>query len=221
MTCFESSRSSGRGFDSGGDEGGELGDEFDPDAEFEGYETVVLNDPATERSLPCVVENEVDVDGQKYLVCSPQEDVVAFAVEKDDELVCVEGEEKINALFETARAVMEEQHIKLKRSAYVMTADDADALILNGEDDDDDEDEDEDEEDVGDGEDFDDDDADEDDVEIIGEFCHEGNYFLVVRPEAAILIVARRTDDGLFVPEDDELERVTPAIEARLEMLEE
>lgn len=215
ICCFDSAGSGERGFLPGeddNDEDDDLDDDFDPDNEFAEYETVVLTDPATDRSLPCIVENEVDVEGQNYLVCSPQEDVVAFAFEENEELVCVEGDDDVTALFETARAVMEEQHIKLKRSAFVMTADDTDYRILTGEEDDEEEEED--------GE-FGDDDVHEDDVEVIGEFCHDGNYFLVVRPETPILLVARRTKDGLLVPDDDELERITPAIEARLEELDE
>lgn len=211
-----------------GEGGGDPDRSFDPDDEFAGYESVELVDGPTGRTLACVVEHEVDVGAVRYAVCAPKDDVVAFAFEKDEELVCVEDEAEVDRLFPAAAAVMGEQRVELKRTAFVLTADDTDArIVMNGGGE---EEEDDDEDDVLDADEEDDDhliDDDDDgdydegeDVEVLGEFCHDGSYYLVVRPEGPVLLIARRTDGGLVVADDEELDRVTPEIEAQLAALE-
>lgn len=225
VVCFDVG--AGRDGDRYGDDGDD-GD-YDPEEEFAGFESVVLTDRETARTLGCVVEHEVDVGGVAYLVCAPKDDVVSFATEQDDVLVCIEDEEQQEALFATARAVMAEQRVKLKHSAFVLTMDETDAMILERsglreDDDEDDEDDDDDEEEYGQAGDVDsEEDGDGEDVEVVGEFCHDGRYYLVVRPDNPVLLVARRTgetDADLVVPDDDELDRITPAIEAHLEALD-
>jgi Protein of unknown function (DUF3727) len=226
LRCFTDS--------SGGNGGGDDDDddfEFDPNSdENDEYERVELSDPNTGRTLSCVVENSVAIDDVTYYVCCPEDDVVTFASERgEDGLVEIQDEEIADDMFASAAAVMSEDHIVLKRTAFLITADDSDAEIMDGEDEDDDEDYGDDDDDVE-GEESDEFGAGEDDdgvesesVVVIGEFCHAGQDYLVVKPEGPILLVARDAPNGkgLVVPDNEELDRVTPLIEARLETLAE
>jgi hypothetical protein len=220
LRCFNDTKR--RGGDS--DDAGDDDYTFDPNSdENDDYETVMLNDPATGRTLSCVVENSVDIGGITYYVCCPEDDVVTFASERgDDGLVGIEDEAIVGAMFATAAAVLSEDHIVLKRTAFLMTADDSDADIMDGEDEEDDEfydDDEADEEEEEFGASDDDEDEGSESVMVIGEFCHAGQDYLVVKPEGPILLVARDSPDGesLVVPDNDELDRVTPLIEEYLE----
>jgi hypothetical protein len=234
VRCFKSTGSGGG--DSGrpgggGDDEGFIGSDPNSD-ENDGYETVVLNDPDTGRTLPCVVEHEVDVMEATYLVCCPQDDVVTFATENgDDGLVCLSDETLIDKLFPTAAAVLAEDNVTLKRTAFLLTVDDSDAAMLGStgfdEDDDDTEDDPEGAEWEGDDDDDDDDDQDEDDsdddsetVSVLGEFRHDDVNYFVIKPEDPVLLVARRTEGKLVVVEEDELDYVSPIIEAQIEELQ-
>jgi hypothetical protein len=233
VRCFKSTGSgggdSGRPGD-GGDDEGILGSDPNSD-ENDGYETVVLNDPDTGRTLPCVVEHEVDVMEATYLVCCPQDDVVTFATENgDDGLVCLSDETLIDKLFATAAAVLAEDHVTLKRTAFLLTVDDSDAVVLGStefdEDDDDSDDDveggewDGDDDEDDDDKDGDDSDDDSETVSVLGEFRHDDVNYFVLKPEDPVLLVARRTEGKLVVVEEDELEYVSPIIEAQIEELE-
>lgn len=241
VTCFQG-KGDGRGGGEGrGDNDGDDGDDgngaFDPNEdENDGFECVTLTDPNTGRTLPCVIEHEVEVGSERYCVCCPTDDVVAFATEDNTMgIVCIEDPDMINSLFPTAAAVLSEDHITLKRTAFVLTMDDTDArLIQDGDLDADDDDEDDDiEEAVGarisrgyEAEDRAALEEDEDDEEsslasILGEFRHGGKDFFVVSPEEPVHLLARRTSGGLVVPEEEELLEVTPKVEAVLESLPE
>jgi Protein of unknown function (DUF3727) len=227
IRCFRTTgggRGDGDSRGNNGDDEGILGGDPNSD-ENDGYQAVVLDDPATGRILPCVVEHEVDVMDATYLVCCPEDDVVTFATENGEEgLVCLSDESLIDQLFPTAAAVLAEDHVTLKRTAYLMTVDDSDAAVLgSGEFDDNDDDDDDEAEDDRDGDEWEggeDDDDDSEAVSVLGEFRHNNINYFVLKPENPVLLVARRSEGKLIVVEEDELEYVSPIIEAQIEELE-
>jgi hypothetical protein len=103
-------------------------DGFDPnqgDLEEE-LPTVSLTDEAG-RSLVCYVEHSVEVDGQAYLLLLPVDSPIEIFAWEDDEDEDAEtlvdlADTQIEEIFETARAVLAEQDLTLKRTAYTLTA---------------------------------------------------------------------------------------------------
>lgn len=87
--------------------------------------TIVLTDD-TGKSLPCTVETKFKVDSTEYLLLQPVDfSVQIFAWQETDdeeetELVDV-TEEEIDLIFSTAQAVLSEQNLSLRRSAYTLT----------------------------------------------------------------------------------------------------
>ncbi|HIK57390.1 MAG TPA: DUF3727 domain-containing protein [Synechococcales cyanobacterium M55_K2018_004] len=89
--------------------------------------TVSLVDEAG-RSLLCYVEHSLEVDGKEYLLLLPVDlPIEIFAWESDNEddeaetLVDL-ADDEIDEVFETAKAVLAEQELTLKRTAYTLTA---------------------------------------------------------------------------------------------------
>ncbi|MCA6597045.1 MAG: DUF3727 domain-containing protein [Pseudanabaena sp. M046S1SP1A06QC] len=87
--------------------------------------TIVLKDE-TGKSLPCTVETKFKVDSTEYLLLQPVDfSVQIFAwqeTDDDDETELVDvTEEEIDLIFSTAQAVLSEQNLTLRRSAYTLT----------------------------------------------------------------------------------------------------
>lgn len=87
-------------------------------------ETVVITDEAG-RTIACSVERYIEVDEQDYVLLLPLDAPVEIFVwqgddDDDEEAVPIEDEE-IDPLFNTAKAVLEEQNLTLKRTAIVLT----------------------------------------------------------------------------------------------------
>jgi hypothetical protein len=87
--------------------------------------TIVLTDE-TGKSLPCTVETKFKVDSTEYLLLQPVDfSVQIFAwqeTDDDDETELVDvTEEEIDLIFSTAQAVLSEQNLTLRRSAYTLT----------------------------------------------------------------------------------------------------
>lgn len=88
--------------------------------------TVNLTDE-TGRSLLCYIEHSLEVDGKEYLLLLPVDspiEIFAWESEEDDEdaetLVDL-AEDDIDEIFDTAKAVLAEQELTLKRTAYTLT----------------------------------------------------------------------------------------------------
>jgi hypothetical protein len=89
--------------------------------------TIVLKDDAG-KSLPCTVETAFKVDSTDYLLLQPVDfPVQIFAwqeteTEDDEETELADvTEEEIDVIFSTAQAVLSEQNLTLRRSAYTLT----------------------------------------------------------------------------------------------------
>lgn len=93
---------------------------------FDEVPTISLKDEAG-RSLLCYVEHTIDVGGQEYLLLLPVDSPIEiFAWESDEEdgdeetLVDLDDDE-INEIFDLAKAVLAEQDLTLKRTAFTLT----------------------------------------------------------------------------------------------------
>ena len=93
--------------------------------DFDDAELVTLTDEAG-RELPCYIERELELDSQTYLLLLPvNAPIEIFAWDEDDditELVSIEEEEEISRIFADAHAVLAEQNLTLKRTAFTMSA---------------------------------------------------------------------------------------------------
>ena len=78
------------------------------------------------RSLECYVEHSLEVDEQEYFLLLPVDSPVEiFAWQTDgdgEEAVLVEDDVTIEKIFSTAQAVLSEQNLVLKNTAYALTA---------------------------------------------------------------------------------------------------
>ena len=93
--------------------------------DFDDAELVTLTDELG-RQLPCYIERELELDGKIYLLLLPENaPIEIFAWDEDDEvteLVSVEDEEEIDRIFADANAVLSEQNLTLKRTAFTLSA---------------------------------------------------------------------------------------------------
>jgi Protein of unknown function (DUF3727)/Protein of unknown function (DUF1292) len=93
--------------------------------DFDDAELVTLKDELG-RELPCYIERELELDGSTYLLLLPENaPIEIFAWDEDDditELVSVEEEEEIDRIFADAHAVLSEQNLALKRTAFTLSA---------------------------------------------------------------------------------------------------
>jgi len=87
--------------------------------------TITLTDE-TGKKLPCNIEATIAVDDVDYFLLQPIDNSVQiFAWEQgedEDEEVLVDiEEEELETVFSTAQAVLSEQNLKLKRTAFTLT----------------------------------------------------------------------------------------------------
>lgn len=77
------------------------------------------------RSLPCYIERSLFVGDQEYVLLLPVDSAIEiFAWQGDgeeEEAVPIEDEETIDEIFSTAEAVLAEQNLILKRTAFALT----------------------------------------------------------------------------------------------------
>ncbi|MEE3717739.1 DUF3727 domain-containing protein [Tumidithrix elongata RA019] len=88
--------------------------------------TLILTDDAG-KSLPCFLETTFDIEGKEYFLLQPVDHSVQIFAwqaseteEEEEELVDIDDDE-IDQIFETAHAVLAEQNLKLKRTAFTLT----------------------------------------------------------------------------------------------------
>jgi hypothetical protein len=95
--------------------------------DFDSAELVTLTDEVG-RTLPCYIERELEIDGKNYLLLLPVDAPIEIFPWNDDdnelvaELEPVETDAAINEIFADAHAVLSEQNLNLKRSAFTLTA---------------------------------------------------------------------------------------------------
>ncbi len=79
------------------------------------------------RELDCYLENELQYDGNTYVLLMPVDVAIVIFTENvkgegEEEAIIVDDEEEITAIFDTAKAVLAELNLSLKRTGYVLTA---------------------------------------------------------------------------------------------------
>lgn len=77
------------------------------------------------RSLDCIIQSSIELEGQDYLLVLPVDspvEILTWPDEDDDEsAVPVESDAELDSIFPTAKVVLEEQNLTLKRTAVTLT----------------------------------------------------------------------------------------------------
>lgn len=171
-------------------------------------EFVTLTDESG-RQLNCSVEHSLDVEGSQYLLLMPVDtpvEIVAWDDEEDEEstdATLLEDDAEIDLIFSDAQAVLAEQNLVLKRTAFTLTVagempsvddvDEDDILTIEIEDDD-----------VK---------LEPEELMFLASFYHEEQKYEVYTPLDPLLFPARRSKAGqaeLLSPE--EIQRVQPLL---------
>lgn len=86
--------------------------------------TITLSDD-TGRTLECYIEHSLSVDEQEYVLLLPVDSPIEiFAWQGDDEeeeAILVDDDATLERIFSTAQAVLAEQNLILKHTAYALT----------------------------------------------------------------------------------------------------
>lgn len=174
-----------------------------------GNGSITLSDAAG-RSLNCYVEHSLEVEGSEYLLLLPVDSPVEIVVwdDEDDEdladATLLEDEEEIDLVFSDAQAVLAEQNLTLKRTAFTLTVagelpavNEDDILTIE---------------------------IEEDDVELepeqfqlLASFYHEEQEYGIYTPLDPLLFFAQKNEAGqpeLLSPE--EFKKVQPLLEELL-----
>ena len=172
--------------------------------EPEEEETIVLTDEAG-RTIACSVERYLEVDSQDYVLLLPLDSPVEIFVwegddEEDEEAIPVDDEAEIDALFNTAKAVLEEQNLTLKRTAIMLTvegdlpdldSDDEFAEVSS---------------DLGEGE--------IEELQYLASFYYEEQEFAIYAPLDPCFILARLDENNQpHLLSSDELQKLEPMLE--------
>ena len=169
--------------------------------------TITLTDEK-ERSLECYIENSLNIEGTDYYLLLPVDaPIEIFAWEGEDgeeEAVFIEDDGSIEQVFNTAQAVLSEQNLVLKNTAYALTAsgelppiEDSEITILEIED-----------EETK---------LEPEQLQLLASFYHQDQEYKIYTPMDPLLFFARILKDGtpqLLSPE--EFRQVQPFLEEHL-----
>jgi Protein of unknown function (DUF3727)./Protein of unknown function (DUF1292). len=154
------------------------------------------------RSLTCNIEHSMDVEGQEYALLLPIDSPVEIFTwhgdDADEAAIPVEDETEIDKIFDTARVVLQEQNLTLRRTAVTLTV-------------------------VGDLPEFPEEDlvpdadseeeSDFEELMWLTSFYHEEQEYAIYTPLDPFFILARINDDGQ--PEllsEEEFQRLEPLL---------
>lgn len=168
-----------------------------------GNESVTLNDAAG-RSLDCYIEHSLDIEDTEYLLLLPVDspvEIVAWDDEESEEAILLEDDEEIDAIFGDAQAVLAEQNLTLKRTAFTLTVagelpavEEEDILTIEIE-----------EENA---------ELEPEQLQLLASFYHEEQEYGIYTPLDPLLFFAKRNPSGkpeLLSPE--EFKKVQPLLE--------
>lgn len=167
---------------------------------------VILTDE-TGRQLACYIEQTLEVDGKEYVLLLPVDspvEIFAWKEDAEDEALLVEDDKTIDTIFPVAQAVLAEQDLILKRTAFSLTVagelppvDEEEILTLE---------------------------IDEDgsqlepeELQLLANFYHEEQEYAIYTPLDPLLFFGRINKEGkpeLLTPE--EFQRVQPMLEEQL-----
>ncbi|MDF5719201.1 MAG: DUF3727 domain-containing protein [Rhizonema sp. PD37] len=169
--------------------------------------SIILMDEQ-ERSLECYIEHSLVVDEQEYVLLLPVDSPVEiFAWQGDgeeEEAILVEDDQIIDQIFGTAQAVLAEQNLLLKNTAYALTVagelppvEESELFTLEIEDDNAD--------------------LEPEQLQLLTSFYYEDREYAIYTPLDPLLFFARTSKTGnhvLLSPE--EFRKVQPLLEEHL-----
>jgi hypothetical protein len=165
-------------------------------------ESVTLTDEVG-RSLTCNIEYSMNLEGQEYALLLPIDSPVEIFTwqgdDTDEAAIPVEDETEIDKIFDTARVVLQEQNLTLRRTAVTLTV--VGELPEFPEEDDMASDADPDEE------------SEFEELMWLTSFYHEEQEYAIYTPLDPFFILARMNDDGK--PEllsEEEFQRLEPML---------
>lgn len=160
------------------------------------------------RALECYIEHSLTVDGQEYVLLLPVDspvEIFAWQGEEDEEeAILVEDDATIDQIFGIAHAVLSEQNLILKNTAYALTVagelppvEESELFTLEIEDE---------------GADL-----EPEQLQLLASFYHEDQEYAIYTPLDPLLFFARVSKTGnpeLLSPE--EFRQVQPLLEEHL-----
>ena len=99
--------------------------QFNSDEQYEEETLTIVDDRG--RSLPCYIEQSLEIDDMPYLLLVPVDiPIVIMAIHNDSddrlEAEMLDDEDAIALIFDNAKAVLAEQNLYLRHTAYTLTA---------------------------------------------------------------------------------------------------
>jgi hypothetical protein len=181
--------------------------EFSEENDHANSGSITLTDDK-ERSLECYVEHSLSVDEQEYVLLLPVDspiEIFAWQEEgEEEEAILVEDDATIDKIFSTAQAVLSEQNLIIKNTAYALTVsgelppvEESELFTLEIEDDEAD--------------------LEPEQLQLLASFYHENQEYAIYTPLDPLLFFARITNTGkpeLLSPE--EFRKVQPLLEEHL-----
>lgn len=98
---------------------------FDRNEQYEEETLTIVDEDG--RSLPCYIEQSLEIDSMTYLLLVPVDiPVVIMSITKDSneelEAAMLDDDEAIASIFDNAKAVLAEHNLYLHHTAYTLTA---------------------------------------------------------------------------------------------------
>lgn len=160
------------------------------------------------RALACYIEHSFELNNENYVLLLPVDtpvEIFAWAEDEDEEEpIPLEDPDEIDEIFETAKAVLEEQNLTLKRTAVTLTVS---GELPEIEDD---------------QEEPEDDEEDYEELQLLASFYHEEQEYAIYTPLDPFFILARLDENGKpQLLSDEELEKLEPMLPSLEGMLEE
>ncbi|MGL5874072.1 MAG: DUF3727 domain-containing protein [Xenococcaceae cyanobacterium] len=178
--------------------------QFDSENEQYDEEVVTLVDEYS-RSLDCYIEHSLESEGTTYILLLPVDSpvvIMAWDEEEEEEevpeAVLIEEKEEIEEVFDDAKAVLAEQNLILKHTAFTLTVsgelppiEDDKVLTLELDDDDNK--------------------LEPEELQLLATFYHEEQKYAIYTPLTPLLFFARYNLAGeleLIAPEDEKLQPI-------------
>lgn len=160
------------------------------------------------RSLACYIEHSFELNDENYVLLLPVDapvEIFAWAEDdEDEEPIAIEDPDEIDEIFETAKAVLEEQNLTLKRTAVTLTVSGELPEL---------EDELDSEEDEEEG---------YEELQLLASFYNEEQEYAIYTPLDPFFILARLDENGQpQLLSDEELEKLEPMLPSLEGMIEE
>jgi hypothetical protein len=161
------------------------------------------------RSLVCYIEHSFELNDANYVLLLPVDapvEIFSWAEDdEDEEPIAIEDPDEIDEIFETAKAVLEEQNLTLKQTAVTLTVS---GELPELEDELESE---EDEEEEG-----------YEELQLLASFYNEEQEYAIYTPLDPFFILARLDENGEpQLLSDEELEKLEPMLPSLEGMIEE